>query len=784
MVHQSGTTSLNETKQTSGTIDGISAYYSNAVAPTVFKLLTVNYYDDYNFTSAPTFPAYSFDNVPSFYNNSTVLPKGLSTGSWVRVLTTSGSTAGETSYVLYDSKARPIENYTANYLGGFTRTDIKLDFPGKPYLTYTTHRRTASDATILVQEGFTYSPQGRLLTHTHQIGTGTVQLLASNTYDELGQLIAKKVGGVDTTGATGLQTVDYTYNIRGWLKGINDVATINVPGNGNTDLFAFKINYNDITDPTKKLYNGNISQTSWMTANTDKTLRSYTYAYDKLNRLKTATDPLGRYNENLWYDRNGNITALTRLGNTAPGTATFGTIDNLAYTYDTGNKLIKVEDSSGNTEGFTDGSHAAIEYTYDANGNMTSDLNKGIGTATTAGITYNHLNLPTKIIFATGSTTGNIVYIYNAVGQKVQKIVNQLTPSVNTTTTDYLGGIQYTKINSGIVNLQFLPTAEGYVEPVGSSYKYVFQYKDHLGNVRLSYKDVSTTSTPSLQIVTENNYYPFGLIQKGYNYVFNSTNPALNYKYNGKELQDELSLNLYDYGARNYDPALGRWMNVDPLAEKYQSYSSYSFVGENPLSHIEVDGKYWHRSDSGTLVADKGDTAKTLAKFTGKSVQEARAEFNHNHYRFESTMEGGESFYQSDRAVSSGEYGPSSMTPTTEEVATGMQNFGDGITVLGIGTAQPEIAGAGEVINKVGLGIEVINNLMNGGNKTDALIKVGISVGFSAIGNAGVKATEKVAGKIAVKAGENKISEGIIKSSTIATEKTLGKSIEDKLIKK
>ncbi len=249
-------------------------------------------------------------------------------------------------------------------------------------------------------------------------------------------------------------------------------------------------------------------------------------------------------------------------------------------------------------------------------------------------------------------------------------------------------------------------------------------------------------------------------------------------------MQDELSLNLYDYGARNYDPALGRWMNIDPLAEKYQSYSSYSFVGENPLSHIEVDGKYWHRSDSGTLVADKGDTAKTLAKFTGKSVQEARAEFNHNHYRFESTMEGGESFYQSDRAVSSGEYGPSSMTPTTEEVATGMQNFGDGITVLGIGTAQPEIAGAGEVINKVGLGIEVINNLMNGGNKTDALIKVGISVGFSAIGNAGVKATEKVAGKIAVKAGENKISEGIIKSSTIATEKTLGKSIEDKLIKK
>src|SRR5690606_21758274 len=101
-------------------------------------------------------------------------------------------------------------------------------------------------------------------------------------------------------------------------------------------------------------------------------------------------------------------------------------------------------------------------------------------------------------------------------------------------------------------------------------------YKDHLGNIRLSYKDVSLTSTPSLQIVEENNYYPFGLEHKGYNKSnITSSNIALKRKYGGNEHQDELGLDWYDVTARNYDPALGRWMNVDPLAEKYPGWTPY-----------------------------------------------------------------------------------------------------------------------------------------------------------------------------------------------------------------
>lgn len=242
------------------------------------------------------------------------------------------------------------------------------------------------------------------------------------------------------------------------------------------------------------LYNGNISQTFWKTANTDTALKNYTYSYDALNRLTFAeSQNSGRYNERLSYDKNGNIVSLLRLGNTILNTQNFGTIDNLGYVYDAGNKLMKVEDSSGNAEGFNNGTSGSnTDYSYDANGNMLTDANKGIATA----ISYNHLNLPTQITFA----TGNIQYVYDATGVKQRKIV-----SVGPITTDYAGGYIYENNN-----LKFFSQPEGYVSYNSGAFDYIYQYKDHLGNVRLSYDK-------NLAIVEENNYYPFGLKQNGYN---------------------------------------------------------------------------------------------------------------------------------------------------------------------------------------------------------------------------------------------------------------------------
>jgi RHS repeat-associated protein len=250
---------------------------------------------------------------------------------------------------------------------------------------------------------------------------------------------------------------------------------------------------------------------------------------------------------------------------------------------------------------------------------MILDRNKGI-----TNINYNHLNLPNGIVFNNNLATA-INYTYNAAGAKVSKYVNigaNSSAANNTSLTEYLGGYQY---NNG--TLQFFPHAEGYVKHTvnpsngTSEFDYVYQYKDHLGNIRINY--TFDTATSSLRILEENHYYPFGLkhqenlqqrtilyskssettaYSKGVGFLrpiaepttilLNQTvpNSGYQYKYNGKEWQDELGLNVYDYGARNYDPALGRWMNIDPLAEKMRRDSPYNYCFNNPMRFTDPDG--------------------------------------------------------------------------------------------------------------------------------------------------------------------------------------------------
>jgi RHS repeat-associated protein len=511
------------------------------------------------------------------------------TRSWVRALTASTATAGETTATFYDTKARPIRTYTTNYLGGYTYTDTNLDFSGVPQYTKTYHKRLASDPEIKTTEVFTYSLQGRLLTHTHQVNALPVQLLAENSYDELGQLISKNVGN---TSATPLQKVDYSYNIRGWLTGINNDPTNNLVLNTTEkDLFAFKINYNTTegnVSSVKSLYNGNIAETYYRTG-ADNVLRKYGYEYDNLNRLKNAIyqKPGGNtyptyedYSEkNITYDKNGNIQTLYRNGDLANALPA-NQIDNLQYYYKANsNILLSVFDNSGNTSGFKDGSTWGDDYSYDVNGNMITDKNKNI-----TAIVYNHLNLPTKITFG---STGSITYIYNANGQKVEKYLHTSSQGYIPVISYYCGAFQYIfreNYADYVTKLQFITTSEGYVKHTAGVYSYVFNYTDHLGNVRLSYG----LNANVLTIFEESNYYPFGLKHKGYN--SNNLQANYKYKYNGKEFQDELGLNMYDYGARNYDPTLGRWMNIDPLAEIYRRWSPYNYCVDNPLRFIDPDG--------------------------------------------------------------------------------------------------------------------------------------------------------------------------------------------------
>jgi RHS repeat-associated protein len=590
------TTNFSENRRSAsnGTPAGIGnsnnpAYsYSNVSLPTAnYYVLSINYYDNYDYINAPVIPG-SVLGQAVYYNN-TIKPKGLLTGRWVKMIqnSTTASSRRELSYILYDEKARPIRSFVRNHqlgAGGFTQVDLKFDFEGKIEQSITFHRRIDSETPgVTVRDFYTYTNQGRMLSHTQQVNSNPIQLIAQNDYDELGKIISKKVGN---TFSNPLQVIDYTYNIRGWLTHINNIDNLIVSGTP-TDLFAFKINYNtvqnDLNAPLiSRQYNGNISETYWKT-NTDNVLRKYAYKYDNLNRLQhayyrlpnTAVPSIKSYDEGLDYDKNGNIVLLKRNGN-AEGMIPPIEIDNLSFTYvNDSNRLTKVtEQTPTATSGFRDGANNQIEYQYDNYGNMTRDDNKGI-----TNIKYNHLNLPVRITFG---TTGTIEYIYNADGVKLEKIITQ---NGVVTTTKYLQGFQY--LNDV---LQFFPHAEGYVARQGSSYKYVFQYKDHLGNVRLSY--AKNTTTGVTEIIEESHYYPFGLKHSGYNNtVLPSGNAAAQkYSFQEQEIQNELNLNWYSFKWRNYDAAIGRFMSVDPLAEKYNWMTCYQFSSNQVVHAREIEG--------------------------------------------------------------------------------------------------------------------------------------------------------------------------------------------------
>jgi len=568
------------------TRNGMQIYYTNNLFHQIETVLSVNYYDSY--LPGDPFPTMVYDHVvlPSNVQQYGVSTKGLPVSSFVKNIEDDNWTK---KYMYYDLKGRLIREYSQNHLGGYTNVEKRLYFSGVPNIILTQHKRLATDTERVITETFEYDSQNRLLVHKHQIDNNPEEILAQNTYNELSQLANKKVGGTNT--ASPLQSIDYQYNIRGWMTKVND------PDNLGSDLFGYAMKYNnpENTSLSTGRFNGNIAEIDWKTstvANDNK--RRYSFTYDRFNRLQHGiySEPgssvinSNNYNEQLTYDLNGNILTLKRFSKPYSGT-TPELIDDLVYNY-TGNRLDKITLPSGTVNNASGYNALQNNFSYDLNGNMISHLDKGISS-----INYNYLNLPNEI-----KTDPNIIinnykvkYKYRSDGEKLHKTYtySQMdfmgdfeTIELN---TDYLDGFQYGQSQQfGSVlplQLQFAPTSEGYFDFTKN--KYIYNYVDHLGNVRLSY----FSSGSGIGILAENNYYPFGLKHEGYNGL--TGNPYYQYKYNGKELQTETG--MYDYGARFYMPDIGRWGVVDPLAEKMRRVSPYNYAFNNPISFIDPDGK-------------------------------------------------------------------------------------------------------------------------------------------------------------------------------------------------
>lgn len=459
--------------------------YTNSAFPTLgTTVLTITYYDNYDFKAliAGNSDEYTPGDLDGQEPAEWPLVNGQVTGTQVSVL---GSTTFLWTVNYYDKKYRLIQTKSLNTFGDVDRTTNVYDFGGKVIGTSTRHVRGTN--VQLVKKRFAYDHMGRLMKTWHKVNSEPEVLLNENSYNELGELVVKKLHSVGGTGFK--QHVDYRYNIRGWLTRINNSDLNTTNDIGPKDYFGMEFGYNnglDIGSFTPQ-YTGNISSVKWSSnlglPSPDKPdQRAYRFSYDPMNRLLEANHATksgvwtssSAYLETIEYDLNGNIRRLNR--NDENGSP----IDRLTFDYDIGkNQLLFVTDNGIASKGFKDG-NLGNDFAFDANGNMINDRNKGIER-----IHFNsYLNLTEEIAKDNGE---RIKYIYNANGIKLRQEVYPPGAEIPSKYTEFIGPFVYEDDT-----LKFIHHDEGKIlapkpQDDDQSLEYQYQIRDHLDNVRLTF---------------------------------------------------------------------------------------------------------------------------------------------------------------------------------------------------------------------------------------------------------------------------------------------------------
>ena len=517
-----------------------------------------NYYDDgaYEFLNYYSCSSLLAPSI-SVSNNVT----GLQTGRVTR--TSNGTDIVEAIY--YNAKGQVAERCIRQIDSRITRIKYQYDLAGK--ITQQTTEECANGEMVfsntlansfahatelLVAADATLNVQGRNLT----------KRIAEFSYDRLGRT---------SIAASGPAAQTNQYNIHGWKTRLS------------SDNFTEQLNYT---------LNGNISRLSWKNG-ADGALKSYSFMYDNLGfllRSMYSDERSGEddYSEHFYYDENGNIESVERWGYADDEDTPFADVDYLNLYYN-GNQLRKVYDEGYDwplTPDFKDGANLNVEYTYNQNGSLTSDANKGI-----AHIEYDNLNYPKRIQFTDGSTTE---YVYSSEGRKLRVKHTTAVPNITIPlgTSRSLSESEILSVNTidywdDVVcengEMKKYLFDGGYADITGDSLRFHYYIKDHLGSIRIVQNEQG-------KVEQINNYYPYGNTFGEYN----SSDIASNlqpYKFNGKEHDAVHGLDLLDYGARMYDNKTGRWTAVDPLAEDYYHVSPYAYCLNNPVKFVDPDGK-------------------------------------------------------------------------------------------------------------------------------------------------------------------------------------------------
>ena len=477
-------------------------------------VLSVTYYDDYSWTGwyGPQYGAKdnAYDNLFSTAYGADPFPqpltqskhtKGLVTGKWCKTLT--GGT-GVVKVNFYDDEARVVQSKSSNLLNGTDILTNQYSFSGQLLQAIQIQDKPGTNAqTHKVTTNMHYDNLGRLSYITKAVNS-TINGQARNkaeieivryTYDELGRVKTKKLGkkmnvDEDTYTSDPIETLDYDYNIRGWVLGMNRDYT--KTETSTTNLFGFDLGYDKQSIHTyagaaigtfdRRAFNGNITGMVWKSTG-DDIIRKYDFNYDAVNRLTVAdfkeykgsqfiVDNIDFTVSDLNYDANGNILSMLQKGWKITGNTT---IDNLKYHYalqGVSNRLQNVIDMNNDKNSvlgdfkYSDqhpnkttkdayianpssvDPYTITDYSFDANGNMNKDFNKDIGTTANSGMAYNHLSMVQTVLRrkADGNVKGAINYMYTSDGARLRKTVHDYEipgRTVTITTTNYINGFIY-----------------------------------------------------------------------------------------------------------------------------------------------------------------------------------------------------------------------------------------------------------------------------------------------------------------------------------------------------
>ena len=596
-----------------GALDGYACSGVTLVSP---QVMSAFYYDSHAFvddftTGLPDSLAMYGTHIPSLI--------GRRTGSCLHEVSEGISGKKVWGLVRYDGRGRVSHTEMSYPDGGWDTEDVEHDFLGSPVRRHLVHRKGTE--TVREDLTYTYDDSERLLEVRHSLNGGTPVLLARNTYDELGRLSGTERGG------NGALSSAYSYSVRSWLTGIDG------------SLFKETLHYNDLRSARlgdgNRRFGGDVSSMEWRSGAGTGT-RSYDFAYDGLGRLVSADygeygDHVVGYGTSYSYDNMGNLLSLSREGDMTSSLK--GIVDNLSMTYD-GNMLASVSDSApapsvtGSAD-FRDGVSEVVEYTYDRNGNMTSDLDRKVSL-----ISYNRQNRPARIKHSGGTET------FTDLPDGTKRERTALGKDWSLSRTEYRGNLVCADDS-----LKYILFDGGLIAMDGASPEYLFFLRDHLGSVRV-------VARPDGKAVQVNHYYPYGMAFAGGGMSGNAgahpveggvsvaggsleiggetggmelARPGASqpYRFLGNELYTSNSLGLYDFSARMYDPALGRFLSVDPMAETCLNMTPFAYCGNNPIIRVDPEGEIWHIVGGAVVGAVLEGGSALIQGKTGKEIAAA-----------------------------------------------------------------------------------------------------------------------------------------------------------------